>query len=95
MNAYVHRRQSEQLWRRVGGRGWSEMGMFLHQVWNKKIHYPPKVKGTQMANLHSGVPTTGDWMLMAPFLTQFSVKREKYHIMILKVECRGTRSGES
>lgn len=51
------------------GSGWSEMGMFLHQVWNKKIHYPPKVKGTQMANLHSGVAATQEWMLMA----------EKYH----------------
>lgn len=79
MNAYVGRRQSERFRRSTGGWGWPEMGVFLHRVWNKKIHYPPKVKGTQMANLHSAVATAGGWMLMAQFLMQFFVKREKYH----------------
>ena len=51
---------------------------FSKQVSNKKTHYPPKVNGAQMANLHSDVATTGGWMSVTRFLTQFTAKREKY-----------------
>lgn len=74
MIAFVRRGQSEPFARR-----WSETEVFLHQVGNEKIHYPPKVKGAQMANLHCDVATTGGLILSAQFLTQFSVKREKHH----------------
>lgn len=61
------------------GTGWSEKGIFFpNQVSNKKTHYPPKVNGAQMANLHSDVATTGGWMSVTRFLTQFTAKREKY-----------------
>ena len=54
---------------------------FPNQVRNKKTHYPPKVNGAQMANLHSDVATTGGWMAVTRFLTQFSAKREEYHTL--------------
>lgn len=95
-DSYVHRRQSKPFGIRVSSRGWTEMGIFLCQVWNKKIHYyDPKVKRTQMANLHSGVVSTEKWILMAQFIILYVERKMTHYWYLVGRKCTGNASGES
>ena len=72
MDAYVQHTLGEA---RVAEVGYKWV-FFCIRCGRRKYIYPPKVKGTQVVNLHSGSATAGGWMLMARFLMQFSVKKE-------------------